>query len=71
MGDLAQIDKIISEVNDLDENEKVIFFNKIEELFKNANDNEYEEITLKSVFGLWKDRNVSKETLRKKAWNLN
>ena len=71
MGDLAQIDRIISEVNDLDENEKIIFFNKIEEIFNNTNKKEYEEITIKSAFGLWKDRNVTKETLRKKAWNVN
>ena len=68
MGDLAQIDRIISEVNDLDEKEKIIFFQKIEELFENTNVQQCEEITIKSAFGLWKDRNVTKDILRKKAW---
>ena len=25
----------------------------------------------KTVFGLWKDRNITKETLREKAWKKN
>jgi hypothetical protein len=32
MTDMAQIDRIISEVNELEEKEKIIFFHKIEEI---------------------------------------
>jgi hypothetical protein len=65
----AQVDRIISEVNDLEENEKVLFFHKIEEIFDNSTDNaEDSDISIESVFGLWKGRNITKETLRGKAW---
>jgi len=70
MGDLAQIDKIVSEVNGLEENERIIFFNRIGEIYENTNIQEYDEITIKSAFGLWRDRNITKESLRKKAWNI-
>ena len=26
------------------------------------------QVSIESVFGLWKDRNITKETIRKKAW---
>jgi len=69
MTDTAQIDRIISEVNELDENGKVLFFNKMEEILVNSsNDTKDDNISIESVFGLWKDRNITKETLRKKAW---
>ena len=71
MADLAQIDRIISEVNELEENEKIIFFNKIEKIFDNFDSQHDEEVSLESVFGLWKDRNITKEMLRKKAWMKN
>ena len=66
MPDTAHIDRIISEVNDLEENEKILFFHKIEEVFGNSFDNaENNDIPIESVFGLWKDRNITKETLRR------
>jgi hypothetical protein len=69
MADIAQIDRIISEVNELEENEKVLFFHKIEETFGDSSDNqESNDIPIESVFGLWKGRNITKETLRRKAW---
>jgi len=68
----AQIDRIISEVNDLEEKEKLLFFHKIEEIFGNSSDDTgNNDIPIESVFGLWKDRNITKETLRKKAWMKN
>ena len=71
MANLAQIDKIISEIIELEENDKIIFFHKFGEVFEHF-DNQYdEEISIESVFGLWKDRNITKETLRKKAWIKN
>jgi hypothetical protein len=71
MADMAQIDKIISEVNTLGNREKIILFHKMEELFDNSDDQSNEEITIESAFGLWKDRNITKESLRKKAWRQN
>jgi len=72
MVDTAQIDRIISEVNDLEEKEKLLFFHKIEEIFgDSSNDTENNDIPIESVFGLWKDRNITKETLRRKAWMKN
>ena len=71
MANMAQIDKIISEINELEENEKIIFFHKIGEVFENFDEQQQEEIPIETVFGLWKDRNITKETLRKKAWMKN
>jgi hypothetical protein len=71
MTNLAQIDKIISEVNDLKENEKIIFFHKIEEIIDNLDEQQNEDISIETVFGLWKDRNITKEILREKAWIKN
>jgi len=72
MSDLAQIDRIISEVNDLEEKEKLLFFHKIEEIFGDSSDDtENNDIPIESVFGLWKGRNITKETLRAKAWKQN
>ena len=71
MDNLAQIDRIISEVNELEEKEKIIFFHKMGEMFNNFDDQQNEEVSIESVFGLWKDRDITKETLRKKAWIKN
>jgi len=71
MTNLAQIDKIISEINGLEENEKILFFHKFGELFDNFDDQEREEVSIESVFGLWKGRDITKEGLRKKSWMKN
>jgi hypothetical protein len=72
MTDIAQIDRIISEVNDLEEEGKLLFFHRIEEIFANSSDDsKNDDISIESVFGLWKDRNITKETLRRKAWMKN
>jgi hypothetical protein len=63
-----QIDKILSEVKELEEKDKLLLFNKIEEIFDNLNDQQENDIPIESVFGLWKGRNITKETLREKAW---
>jgi hypothetical protein len=69
MSGLAHVDRIISEVNELDESDKIVFFHKIEELLDSFNPAEDDEnISIQSAFGLWKDRNITKEILRKKAW---
>ena len=71
MADIAQIDRIVSEVNELQENEKIIFFRKIGEMVDNFEFQKNEDISIESAFGLWKNRNITKETLRKKAWRGN
>ena len=71
MADLARIDKIISEINELGKNEKIIFFQRIGEEFEKLGDQKNGEISIESVFGLWKNRNITKEALRKKAWMKN
>jgi len=71
MANLTQINRIISEVNELEDNEKVIFFQKTGEIFDNFETQKDEEIAIESAFGLWRDRNITKETLRKKAWMEN
>jgi len=68
MESLAQVDKIISEVNALEEKEKIIFLHKIGEIFDNSDEQQDKEVSIESVFGLWKGRDITKETLRKKAW---
>jgi hypothetical protein len=68
MTDTAQIDRILSEVNELEEKDKILFYHKIEEIFDNFDDRQDEDIPMESVFGLWKNRNITKETLRDKAW---
>jgi hypothetical protein len=71
MTGLAQVDRIISEVNNLEENEKIVFFHKIEEIYDSFESKENEDISIKSAFGLWKDRTINKEILREKAWGKN
>jgi hypothetical protein len=71
MADMAEIDKIVSEVNGLDEKGKIIFFQKIEKILDKTENMEEEDVSIESVFGLWKDRDITKETLRQKAWKQN
>jgi hypothetical protein len=74
MSGLAQVDRIISEVNTLGEKEKIILFERMKEMLNNSDkesEKSADEITIESAFGLWKDRNITKEILRKKAWKQN
>jgi hypothetical protein len=68
MAETVQIDKILSEVTSLGEKEKIIFFQKMSEIFNNFDDQTDEEVTLESAFGLWRDRNITVESIRQKAW---
>jgi hypothetical protein len=71
MTNIAQIDRIISEVNELQDNEKIILFRKMGEILDNSEAEKNDDIPIESAFGLWKDRNITKEMLRKKAWREN
>ena len=72
MVNVTQIDKIITEINDLGKEEKLLLLYKIDDMFNDIADKEDDvEITLESAFGLWKDRNITKESLRQKAWKQN
>jgi hypothetical protein len=68
---LKEIDRIISEVNGLDEKERNIFLEKIEKLYVKSDEILEEDDPVQSVFGLWKDYDINKETLRAKAWRQN
>jgi len=35
-----------------------------------ADDKINENVTMKSAFGLWKNRNINEKELRKKAWKI-
>jgi hypothetical protein len=68
---LKEVDRIISEVNGLNEKERNIFIKKIEKLYVKPGEITEEDDPLQSVFGLWKDYDINKETLRAKAWRQN
>jgi hypothetical protein len=68
MTDLAQIDRIVTEVDELDERGKIIFFHRMEEMFDDFNEKSNEEVPIEYAFGLWKNRKITKENLREKAW---
>jgi len=69
MDDLAQVDRLFTEINALGKQEKVMLFHKMESLI-NA-DCEAGEVPIESVFGIWKDRDITLEKIRQKAWRLN
>ena len=68
MSDTAHIDRIMTEINTLEEQEKILLIHKIERLLDTAVEETNEEIPIESVFGLWKDRNITLESIRRKAW---
>jgi hypothetical protein len=65
MSDTTQVDKIMTEVTALGEREKVLLYHKIEQLIDT---DEEGEVPIESVFGLWKDRDITLENIRQKAW---
>jgi len=69
MSDLAQVDRLFTEINALGKQEKVMLFHRMESLI-NA-DSEVGEVPIESVFSIWKDRDITLEKIRQKAWRLN
>jgi hypothetical protein len=67
---LKEVDRIISEVNGLNEKEKIIFFKKIEKLYAGPEKTKDDD-PIQAVFGMWNDYDMDKETLRAKAWRKN
>jgi hypothetical protein len=67
---LKEVDRIISEVNGLNEKERIIFIKKMEKLYAKS-DKAEDDDPLQSVFGLWKDYDIDKEMLRAKSWRQN
>jgi hypothetical protein len=65
MSDIAQVDRIMTEVTALGERERVLLFQKIGELIDPADE---EDVPVESVFGIWKDRDITLENIRQKAW---
>jgi hypothetical protein len=68
---VKEVDRIISEVNELNEKERNVFIKKIEKLYVKSDEILEEDDPIQSVFGLWKDYDINKETLRTKAWRQN
>ncbi|MDR0760953.1 MAG: hypothetical protein LBF74_12750 [Treponema sp.] len=68
---LKEVDRIISEVNSLNEKEKIILFKKIEKLYANPEKTNGEDDPIQAVFGMWEDYDIDKKTLRAKAWRKN
>jgi hypothetical protein len=68
---VKEVDRIISEVNGLNDRERVIFIKKIENLYSKSDKVSEENDPIQSVFGLWKDYDINKEKLRAKAWRQN
>jgi len=68
MNNVAQVDRIISEINDLGETDKILLFRKMDEMFADSDDLQ-DDVSIESAFGLWKGREITtKESLREKAW---
>jgi len=68
MSNLAQVDKIVKQAATLKADDKVILFYKIQDLLVALPEEKNENITMKSAFGLWKNRDINEKDLRKKAW---
>jgi len=63
-----KVDKIISEVKGLGQEERIVLYNELEKMYDNFRWQQDEDITIESAFGLWKDRDIDKDTLRRNAW---
>jgi hypothetical protein len=66
----AQLNHLVSEVKKLNAKEFLLFLHKID-YFNSAQNTEnidVEDTDLSSVFGLWKNRDISPQTIRQKAW---
>jgi hypothetical protein len=68
MSNLAQVDKIAKQAATLETGDKIILLCKIQDLLVALPEEKNENITMKSAFGLWKNRDVNEKDLRKKAW---
>jgi diaminopimelate decarboxylase len=74
MSNQETIDKILGEVKELDFSERIhlvesiIHSLRVEEEYENKKKKKGEENKLASLFGIWKDRDVSLDSIRDKAW---
>jgi len=67
MSNLAQVDRIVKQAATLKADDKIILLYKIQDLLF-ALPKKEENITMKSAFGLWKNRDINEKDLRKRAW---
>jgi hypothetical protein len=68
MSNLAQVDKIVSEINGLGETDRILLFSRMDEMFADSSIQQDNDVSIEAAFGLWKDRDITKESLRGKAW---
>jgi len=52
MANLAQIDRIVSEINALDEKDKILLFRKMDEMSAGSDDQQDIGVSIDSIFGL-------------------
>ncbi len=52
----------------MEADDKMILFYKIKDMVVELLEERGENITMKSAFGLWKNRDIDEKDLRKKAW---
>lgn len=57
MSNLAQVDKIVKQAATLEADDKIVLLYKIQDLLIDLPEEKNESITMKSAFGLWKNRN--------------
>ena len=68
MSNVAQVDKIVSEINGLGETDRVLLFRRMDEMFASSGIRQDNDVSVESAFGLWRDRDITKESLRERAW---
>jgi hypothetical protein len=68
MANLAQVDKIVEQASVLEADDKMVLFYKIQDLVVALPNEDTENVTMKSAFGLWKNRDINEKDLRKRAW---
>jgi hypothetical protein len=64
----AILRKEMADVKGLDEADRIVLFNNLRSLYA-VEEQHDDDVPIESVFGLWKNRDITAESLRQKAWN--
>jgi len=71
MDNAVQINRIISEVKELDWGEKITLYREIGKILADFDLQQEKSASIESVFGLWKNRVIDERSLREKTWKKN
>jgi len=71
MDNAVQINRIISEVKELDWGEKITLYREIGKILADFDLQQEKSASIESVFGLWKNRVIDEKSLREKTWKKN